>query len=516
MAEQNKILVRSTPTIQPTLIEYADFESSKAKDANRKLFDGQVSGFRQRAGMLEPVVQIGKVKLTKHTLKSLSIWQDDLIPRISLTIVDNGYIFTSRGYPLSNIIVSVFIQSPLKKLKSMAADFLITSISSMPIPNSTSIMYTLSGELNVPYLHGNYSKAYPNMTSIQVLQKVAEELKLGFADNQPEGMNDTMTWILPNYTYKSFLQQIGKFSYRDDNNFFDIFIDRYYVLNFVNVEKQFSRDKEIDKGWQAIDQTIIDKRRQNPEQKVDEEIEVPIILTNYPEAAQTEFFISDFSIDSNHGDIIKTHSIRKYVYWYEHGANGDPKKQDDVNFRVHFTEPLTSPVTNDGTVPQTASVPEFSSPSSEDSDAGPAVTTGVWSGIDYSNAHASYKFAELLNYHNWLETEKNLLNVTLPGFSVNIMRGSRVKVNIYMSKQTAILANSMADDGTNDPILNNINTGIPAIDNKPQAMILDQSLSDFYYVSSVNYSYYDGKFQTNLTLSRRHWMIPTAENKVVV
>jgi len=96
------------------------------------------------------------------------------------------------------------------------------------------------------------------------------------------------------------------------------------------------------------------------------------------------------------------------------------------------------------------------------------------------------------------------------------MRGNRIKVNIYMSKQTAILANRMADDGKNDPILNNINTGIPAIDDKPQAMILDQSLSDFYYVRSVNYSYYDGKFQTNVTLSRRHWMLPTAENKVVV
>ena len=516
MAEQNRILVRSTASIRPTAIEYADFESSKATDANRKLINGEVSGFRQRAGIMEPIVHIGKVKLTKHTLKILKIWQDDLIPRISLTIVDNGYVFTSRGYPLSNILVSVFIQSPLKKLKSMAADFMITSISSMPIPDSTSILYTLSGELNVPYLHGNYSKSYPNMTSIEVLQKVASELQLGFADNQAEGMNDTMTWILPNYTYKSFLQQVGKFSYRDDNNFFDIFIDRYYILNFVNVEKQFSRDKEIDMGWQAIDQTIIDKRRQDPEQKVDEEVEVPIILTNYPEAVQTEFFISDFSIDSNHGEILKTHAVRKYVYWYEHGANTDPKKQDNVNYRVHFTEPLTSPITNDGMAPQTVQIPEFTNLSSKDMGNSPAISTNVWSGIDYGNAHASYKFAELLNHHNWMETEKNLLNVTLPGFSVNIMRGNRVKVNIYMSKQTAILANSMADDETNNPIKNTIDTGIPTIDNKPQAMVLDQSLSDFYYVRSVNYSYYDGKFETEVSLSRRHWMIPTAENKVVV
>jgi hypothetical protein len=515
MAEKNKILVRSAATIRPTLIEYADFESSKAKDNDRQLFRGNLSGFKQREGLMEPVVQIGAVRLAKHSVKALKIWQEGLLPTISITIIDNGYVFTSRGYPLSNIIVSVFIQSPLKKLKSMAADFLITSISSMPIPNSTSIVYTLSGELNVPFLYGNYSKSYANLTSLQVMQKVAGELQLGFADNQAEGTNDTMTWIMPNYTYKSFLNHVSKFAYRDDSNFFDCFIDRYYILNFVNVEKQFSRDEEIDTCWQALDQSVIDKRRQDPEQNVEEEVEVPMILTNYPEANQTEFFIKDFSIDSNHGEIVKKNAVRKYVYWYEHGANGDSSKQDDANYRIHFAEPLTSTVSNDGMAPQTVQIPEYTN-SVEKPDDGPKISTNVWSGIDYNNAHASYKFAELLNHHNWLETEKNILNVTLPGFSVNLMRGSRVRVNLYMSKASAMMANTMADDGTNDPMLNTIKTGIPALDSKPQSMILDKALSDFYYVRSVNYSYYDGKFQTEVTLSRRHWMIPTAKNTVKV
>lgn len=515
MAESNRILVRKTPTIKPNLFEYSDVESSKASQDNRKLIDGKASGFQQRAGLMEPLVMVGSIKLMSESLKSLTIWQDDLVPTISLTFVDSGYVFTSRGYPLANIIVSIFVQSPIKKLKSMAADFLITNISSMPIPNSASIVYTLSGELNVPFLYGNYSKAFRNLTSIQVMQKVAEDLQLGFADNQPEGTNDLMTWIMPNYTYKSFLTHISKFAYRDDNNFFDCFIDRYYILNFVNVEKQFSRDEEIDKGWQTIDQTVIDKRRINPEEDKLVEVEVPIILTNYPTASDTEFYITDFSIDSNHGEIIKKNAVRRYIYWYEHGANHSEEKTNDANYRIHFTEPITSTVTKDGKLPHTITMPEYTS-SDEKPDDGPKISTNIWSGIDYSNAHASYKFAELLNHHNWLETEKNILNVTLSGFSVNLLRGSRVRVDIFLDKYSATMANAMAKDSENDPPLNVLQTGEQEIDGKLTGYVKDVALSDFYYVRSIVHSYINGKFETKLTLSRRHWVLPVAKNRTIV
>jgi hypothetical protein len=519
MAESNKVLIRSTPTIKPHLFEFADFESSQASKDDKKMFNGELTGFTQRRGIYEPVVMVGKVKLSQGSIKALSLWQNDLLPTISITFIDDGHIFTSRGYPISNITVSVFIQSPVKKLKSMAADFLITSVSSMPIPDTQSVIYTLSGELNVPILNGNYSNSYANMTSIQVLQQVAKEMQLGFADNQPEGTNDLMTWIMPNYTYKSFLKHVTKFAYKDDNNFFDFFIDRYYVLNFINVEKQFSRDKEIDTGYMALDQTQIDKRRTDPEKDDETEIEVPLILTNYPDAAHTEFFITDFSMTSNHGEILKNHAIRKYAYWYEHGENPEPDKNtDDVNFHVQFIEPLTSTIENDGTVAQTVTISDYindlNNPKTE-SDNDPKVTSGVWSGINYGNAHSQYKFAELINHHNWLETEKNTLGVTLSGFNVNILRGSRIRVDIFLDRQAASAANVLATD--NDPeskkFLNNLESGDAYVDGKASSVVYDRALSDFYYVSAMSYQYINGKFETSLSLSRRQWM-KQPENKV--
>lgn len=535
MAQENRVTVRFEPTITPTRLEMPDFESSLSEENRRRLFDGVYSKFKQRLGYMMPLVMVGKVKLSETMLKAVHIRQEEFVPTISVTFVDNGHVFSSRGFPITNIMVSVFIQSTVKRLKSMSAQFLIGSVSSVPIPGSESVVYTLSGEMFIPKLYGNYSKAYRNMSSLETLAKVAEELQLGFADNQTEGTNDAMTWIMPNYSYKEFIEQVKDYAYRDDSNFFDCFIDRYYIMNFVNVEKQFARDDEVDTGYVAYVQSDLNKERVDPaEDNPDDIVEVPIILTNYPEARESEFFITDYALVSNHGDIIKNNALRRYIYWYDHGAgegeDSEPKKVDELidegkpnqqpfeqyeQFRLHFLEPLTSTVTNDGKKPQTVEIPEYVGSADNPND-GPAVATGVWSGIDYGNAHAAYKFAELLNSHNRLETEKNLLRVTLRGFSVNVLRGSRVKVELYKDKVSALLGKTMASDEETDVVLDDIDTGIPQIDDFPQTGIRDNALSDFYYVKSVSHSYIDGTFSTELTLARRHWLLPLAKKDVKV
>lgn len=518
MAQENKVLIRTTPKITPSLITYPDYESTKAADKGKRLIDGSKSYYRQRLGRASPLVKIGNAILPDSNLKGLTLRQEGLVPEITITFNDHNFLFTTRSFPLSNIIVSVFVQSNVAKLKSFSGDFIINSISSIPIPNTTSVVYTLSGELYIPKFHGTYSNAYRNMTSTEVLQKVAEELELGFADNQADGTDDAMTWINPNDTYEKFIMQIQKYAYKNDNNFFDCFIDRYYTLNFVNVEKQFARDEEIDTGYVSRDQSGVDKRRIDPEQEIeDAEVEVPIILTNYPETKGGDFYISDFSLISNHGEILKKYAVRRYVYWYDHGSAPPTKEEEpseeleDPPFRKHYLDPLTSTVTNDGKRPQTTSL-EALAPVDEND---PTVIQSVWSGIDYGNAHPSYKFADLLNHQNRLETEKNLLSITLEGFSVNLLRGSRVRVEIFLDKKSATFANALADDQDPEaePILNELSYGDRTIDRKAQTLVEDKSLSDFYYVKAVTYSYKDGKFLTHALLSKRHWLLPLAKNE---
>ena len=240
----DKILIRSSPKITPTKISVPDMDNVKGADQGKAYaVDENVEGHASRRGSMTPIVQIGGLRIPEKMVKSLSIWQNGLLPEISVSLIDIDGVFGAGLYPVADILISVFIRSQNEQLKSLSADYLITSISSVVVPHSNMTVYTLVGELHVPKINGMYSKSYKNMTSLEALKKVADDLQLGFADNQPENTNDKMTWLMPNYTYKSFINHIKKIAYRDDSNFFDCFIDRYYILNFINVEKCFHRTR---------------------------------------------------------------------------------------------------------------------------------------------------------------------------------------------------------------------------------------------------------------------------------
>jgi hypothetical protein len=141
--------------------------------------------------------------------------------------------------------------------------------------------------------------------------------------------------------------------------------------------------------------------------------------------------------------------------------------------------------------------------------------TGAWMGINYSNAHGSYKYAKLINEHNILETQKNMLKVTLDGFNNNVLRGSRVAVAIFMNIRSAARAASARSEGEAlGTATDSIESLDPRGDNNAFAQVIDRSLSGFYYVTSIKYTYHDGKFHTDMILARRHWLLPRPKNEV--
>jgi hypothetical protein len=504
----DKVLIRSLPKITPTQIAVPNTDA--AKDQNgANIFSPEISeeGSVARRGSMVPIVMIGQARIPEQAIRTLIIWTDDLLPKMSITIEDTDSVFGAGAYPIANIIASIFVRSQNKRLKSLTGDYLITTVSSINIPNTNATIYTLGGELHVPKLHGNFSKSYSKMTSLEALKSVADDLNLGFADNQPDNTNDRMTWLMPNYSYHSLINHIKRMAYRDDNNFFDCFIDRYYILNFINVEKMFEQDPEIEKGFLALAQDTIERRRVSSDsEQADSDAEVDIILSNYSPNQGSEFFITDFSLIGHHGEVLISNALRRHAYWYDHGKNSNPDKDDSVNFIDHFTEPLTTPISNDGLAPQTVTIPDFANAES---------TTGAWMGVNYSNAHGSYKYAKMVNEHNLLETEKNMLKITVDGFNINVLRGSRVAVAIYMGKRSALRAEAARAEDDNVADANeSVGATTPAEDNNAFAQVIDKSLSGFYYVKSIKYTYHGGKFHTDMILSRRHWLLPRPKNEV--
>ena len=500
------ILKKLDPKIQPSLIDLRDLESSKSAN---KLTSPDSAGYNQNRGLTEPFIKIGNIRLSYGQIMTLKIWQDEFVPRILITLIDVDSEFSAGKFPVSNILISVFIKSSIKNLKSFACDFIITNISSFNISNRD-IQYTFIGDMHIPKLHTNISKAFSQVTSLDALLLIANDLQLGFSDNLTENTNDKMTWLIPNYSYKSAITHICKMAYGNEKQFFDCFIDRYYMLNFINVEKQFEKiDDTLNIAYISKDLgNISDADRNNPEKDLSEPSEVPMQISNYPSFSETELYILEYSLVSNHGEVLKNNSLKRNLYWYNHGGNvkSDLTKEDDglddsVNFIDHFIEPLTGTQATNGTRPQTTSVSEFLDKKT---------VVGQWVGVDYGNAHTNYKFSQLINDHNHKDIEKNMLKVKLSGFSNNIIRGSRLSVDIYLDRVAA----SMADNSRTGPDSTEDQKNNTEDDGRNRDRILrDKFLSDAYYVKTISYSYMNGLFETHLLLTKRNW-IPIATKKI--
>jgi hypothetical protein len=103
-----------------------------------------------------------------------------------------------------------------------------------------------------------------------------------------------------------------------------------------------------------------------------------------------------------------------------------------------------------------------------------------------------------------------MLKVKLSGFSNNIIRGSRLSVDIYLDRVAA----SMADNSRTGPDSTEAQKNITEADNKNKDRILrDKFLSDAYYVKTISYSYMNGLFETDLLLTKRNW-IPSGIKKI--
>jgi hypothetical protein len=487
MAISDQILQSVDPKITPPSIDVLDLETA---DSTKQIRDPNASGYSQNLGRKAPLIMIGRARISTDNVLGMSVFMNSMIPNIHVSIMDSTGSLTSVGYPKTNPLLTVYVAPGNTKLKSFSQTFLITGVQSIPV-GGDAVRYEFFGELYVPKLNGNFIKSYSNMTSAQTMKKIAEELGLGFASNE-DSTDDSMTWINPNLNYKSFIKEVTDHAYKGETSFFDCFIDRYYVINFINVEKQFkpfADDSELPQTYPSYSTDYLDvslaKNGGKPESDTPT---ISLVLSNAEVGTtMSDLKILEYSMIGDNGDVLKSDGFRKTVVLYRHGED-DPKKE-------WYSEPLSK-------VDPTG-LTEYQAPELTD-----YLENGIvkWIGTDYQNSHTNYKFAKLLNTHNRLEAEKNILKVKLPGFNHNILRGSRIKVNIYSSRSKKFYDDSLKDDKevTTSQKLNNSNEA------RSTDLLPDTNLTDTYYVKDIVYNYNplneSTSFTTELLLSRRNWV----------
>lgn len=500
MSVEKTILGILKPTIKPVELKIIDQESDSAKE---KLGDGVQKPFRQELskvlGALFPLVQISNIRIDYEHLNYFELDLYERIPRILLSFKDPLGKFNIES-PLDGDIVSIYLKAPhVESQRPIRIDFDILDIDSDPLTKS----FSVNGIMQIPHMFKEVCKGLDKNTSFEHLLSTAEELKIGFASNITSTA-DQMSRIIPYITYEQFIKEVVQNSYLDDKSFFDWFIDPFYYLCFVNVNKQITTSLE------PTEVTITSSANFGADpvnEDVKDSFTGPLILTNDPKMATFNVFISNWSLKSSFASKWIKNGYRRIIQFFD----VDEKNNSSEYLNQISVESLTT---------EGAEKSFILLKGKKGDDFYKDQTKYKWMGKQISNSvgghvHDNYIYANVLNFQNNTDLTKMNLSVIVNGLNQNIYKYMSIPVHIYEVGNEKInkLKQRDKDLGEDDNIKTSEQDDTLGIN--PEDRILNKFISGNYLVTGISYVYTKGKtIKTKLQLSRREWSIPANNENI--
>lgn len=496
------------PTIKVDQLYLEDSESIEAKEnTSSAVPEGINPKLSARIGAYIPLIQINTTKFDTDEIVSMSFSLKDKIPTIYVAFKDNNKKF-SVNFPLDGDVISLYLRPPdIDNQRPIRVDFDIKNILSNPELQ----IYTIYGIMKIPGMFKEICKAFPEDISFNHFQTICGDLQIGFASNETT-TNDKMKRICGFTTIHNFLNEMIESAYKDDDSFFDFYIDPYYYLCLVNLNTQFSledKTEDINISYAAPLSGMVGM------QNVQDSIKGSLVLTNDPNRAGTNIYIENYSLENNTGSVWIDNGYKRYAQWFD---------IETTSYNSIFVDPLTTH----------GSETEFILlRGRRDETIYKDQNKYKWLGKQDSinndgNVHSNYLFSKILNIQNLAEIQKMVLKVTLSGMNFYTYKYMRVPVLIYtMGNSKNVLLMDKRDENikdSNDGISTdgwNQATGERAdnpmtsdnLVNDPRNMIKNEFLSGYYLIQDIEYIYTNpGPVKQRLTLIRREWPIP-GQNK---
>lgn len=488
------------PTIQ------LDELSLQANLSNRKNYK-----LDEEYSLRYPLIKINNYIVSNEEIDILTIDSTGFIPTVTLKCTFIHQKFISTELPKDGDIISIAIRNKSDVLKILRNDFVITGVSS--VNNYTDVYgmntMTFFGVLFIPGLSSIYDNYSFKGTSLKAIQDVAHKLGLGFATNEDD-TDDKQIWIKGLHPTSKYIQSIVKHSWKDDKSFYDVWIDLYYNLNFVNVNKQLLSDEsKVDLGvWlNNIDIDYV----YGSDTDENKAIGIPNVLSNYEKYKNTSYYIRSWKPINRSSNITFDIGTKMICQMFEHNNKLYNNPSAIKNWSIPL-EPIYDPqktksyILLRGRATQDPSTRgndlaqvNYSYPNlyinkswmgNQYTVSNPDSSTSEWDG----NHHRNYYRAKLQNLINNKELEKLNVEVNIIGTNLNIIKGDKIPIFLIKSDsfENAMIKN---DIGAND--------------------LLDTFYSGWYYVkgslikytqdrSNSNYS----NFEEKIVLTRREWPPP--------
>ena len=474
-------------------------------------------------GISYPVIRINDYVFSPKSVRYMNLSCTSFLPTITVKIETIESNVLNKNMPKDGDMLSLFMRTTTSALEFVRCDFIITSVSTNNIASTIDVVNSslvVNGTMFIP----RFNATVPNTlayigTTREVLRHIAEEFRIGFAYNDEDNTEDLQNWINCNRSIPDFINELTWHSWKDNLSFYKSWIDIYYNLVYVNVNKYFNSDKnnsEIDVTFMTNVISAMDtaKNDTNP----DKTHGLPKILTTLPMFRGTPFYIKKWNPSNNSTNVSFNigYSVNVCSFMHNQGLMNE-------NIIDSFSTLECVPSYNKE---KTKSEMILRGRSKYDAEQNPDmdletinydfVNTYVkkeWYGILYpksddendinsndnwsGNVHKNYALAVYHNKINRAELEKLYITVECEGLNLQVQKGEYVPVLIGFRNEADNLMNNSINDFIQGANLSG-----------------NRMYSGYYFVDGVQYvyKYSDNEsfsdFSTIFTLKRREWPTP--------
>lgn len=349
-----------------------------------------------------PTVYYNGVPIHHGDILSFRLYHDGIIPKCKVSFIDSINLIKDSGIPKDQMTFDVFINSKAMSLKSIHLNFKLEKHRE----SMSGGKYVFHGTLNIPSENEKNFKLYEQQsptyddTSYYAIIKICKDLGLGFNSNISDTQDD-MKWVFNGDKGYQVIEHLVNRSYISDTSFMGAYIDYYYCMNYVDVEKECKRDNSSDSG---IETGGVGTTNTSSEK-------VQMLLHNEVGINKSSFyFVSEPKIKHNNTSKNLIKGVRTKVKFYDNKTK---------KFEVYDIEGTTG----DGTETEVLK-------------GAPNDKKGFWSNTttrflgkqDTENVHKNYLYAEELNRRNLDELGNIEMVVKLPTINLNYYIYQNAKV----------------------------------------------------------------------------------------
>lgn len=379
------------PTIKPSEIK---FNVPKEKDVQDEIL--------QSLGNF-PFIWYNSYQVNVGDIDFFQLFTVDNLPAIKIVFSDTFNLMKDKGFPLDDSKIEVYLNPRSHQLKPILLEFKIVKFS---INGSK---YNLSGLINVNKLYISAYKSYPKMTSFKAFQEISREMGLGFNTNIDDS-SDEMTWINTGQKNIDFMNTIIDSSYKSDDTFLLYYIDFYYNLNYVDLEKELNRDIKQELGVANIGIEYVAKLD-------DKERVSNLFLTNDYSMKNTNSFFEKYTIINNSTSVSISDGYRTQIKFY------DEMSKDLLVFDI---DSITSKGNNSIVLKGAPQDETFFNENNS------VIYTGK---IDKDNMHKNYHYSYVQNNRNISELQKVGIEVEMVTPNYGLYKFQ--KLFIFVSNQAS-------------------------------------------------------------------------------